>query len=86
MYLNFDIHCLHFLLLNSEMDQMKERFAKLLLGEDMSGGGKGVSSALALSNAITNHAGEFIVISLILFVSCYQSMLVIMVIKTLNIY
>lgn len=36
---------------------MKERFAKLLLGEDMSGGGKGVSSALALSNAITNLAG-----------------------------
>ncbi|KAG5225685.1 rop guanine nucleotide exchange factor [Salix suchowensis] len=31
-----------------------ERFAKLLLGEDMSGGGKGVSSALALSNAVTN--------------------------------
>lgn len=40
------------------MEQMKERFAKLLLGEDMSGGGKGVSSALALSNAITNHAGK----------------------------
>lgn len=38
---------------------MKERFAKLLLGEDMSGGGKGVSSALALSNAITNLAGNF---------------------------
>lgn len=38
---------------------MKERFVKLLLGEDMSGGGKGVSSALALSNAITNLAGEF---------------------------
>ena len=36
---------------------MKERFAKLLLGEDMSGGGKGVSSALALTNAITNLAG-----------------------------
>ncbi|XP_057454314.1 rop guanine nucleotide exchange factor 12-like isoform X2 [Lotus japonicus] len=35
---------------------MKERFAKLLLGEDMSGGGKGVSSALALSNAFTNLA------------------------------
>ncbi|CAH8320451.1 unnamed protein product [Eruca vesicaria subsp. sativa] len=33
---------------------MKERFAKLLLGEDMSGGGKGVSSALTLSNAVTN--------------------------------
>lgn len=43
--------------LNSEMEQMKERFAKLLLGEDMSGGGKGVSSALALSNALTNLAG-----------------------------
>ncbi|CAI9772964.1 unnamed protein product [Fraxinus pennsylvanica] len=38
----------------SEMEMMKERFAKLLLGEDMSGSGKGVSSALAISNAITN--------------------------------
>lgn len=37
---------------------MKDRFTKLLLGEDMSGGGKGVSSALALSNAITNLAGR----------------------------
>ncbi|KAJ6355541.1 hypothetical protein OIU77_006016 [Salix suchowensis] len=37
-----------------DMELMKERFAKLLLGEDMSGGGKGVSSALALSNAVTN--------------------------------
>ncbi|CAN1239344.1 Rop guanine nucleotide exchange factor 12 [Linum grandiflorum] len=43
---------------DKEMDQMKERFAKLLLGEDMSGGGKGVSSALALSNAITNLAAS----------------------------
>ncbi|KAK7294205.1 hypothetical protein RJT34_17091 [Clitoria ternatea] len=42
--------------LQQEMEQMKERFAKLLLGEDMSGGGKGVSSALALSNAFTNLA------------------------------
>ncbi|WOK93809.1 rho guanine nucleotide exchange factor 8-like [Canna indica] len=42
----------------SEMDSMKDRFAKLLLGEDMSGGGKGVSSALALSNAITNLAAS----------------------------
>jgi len=40
------------------MDMMKERFAKLLLGEDMSGGGKGVSSALALSDAITNLSGN----------------------------
>ncbi|XP_074574365.1 rho guanine nucleotide exchange factor 8-like [Curcuma longa] len=40
------------------MDLLKERFAKLLLGEDMSGGGKGVSSALAISNAITNLAAS----------------------------
>eukprot|EP00250_Pteridium_aquilinum_P017074 c23437_g2_i2 orf=565-2307(-) len=38
----------------SEVEMMKEKFSKLLLGEDMSGGGKGVSSALAISNAITN--------------------------------
>uniref|UniRef100_A0A453LIC4 PRONE domain-containing protein n=1 Tax=Aegilops tauschii subsp. strangulata TaxID=200361 RepID=A0A453LIC4_AEGTS len=38
----------------SEIDMMKERFAKLLLGEDMSGSGKGVCTALAVSNAITN--------------------------------
>nr|XP_007141820.1 hypothetical protein PHAVU_008G228400g [Phaseolus vulgaris]ESW13814.1 hypothetical protein PHAVU_008G228400g [Phaseolus vulgaris] len=36
------------------IDAMKERFAKLLLGEDMSGSGKGVCSALAISNAVTN--------------------------------
>ncbi|KAL1189211.1 Rop guanine nucleotide exchange factor 10 [Cardamine amara subsp. amara] len=40
----------------SDMEVMKERFAKLLLGEDMSGGGEGVTSALALSNAITKLA------------------------------
>ncbi|KAJ1690854.1 hypothetical protein LUZ63_015009 [Rhynchospora breviuscula] len=38
----------------SDLQLLKERFARLLLGEDMSGSGKGVSSALALSNAITN--------------------------------
>ncbi|MQL90790.1 hypothetical protein Taro_023382 [Colocasia esculenta] len=43
---------------DGDVEQMKERFAKLLLGEDMSGGGKGVSSALALSNAITNLAAS----------------------------
>ncbi|KAJ8755789.1 hypothetical protein K2173_024334 [Erythroxylum novogranatense] len=43
---------------NKDMEMMKEKFAKLLLGEDMSGGGKGVSSALALSNAITNLAAS----------------------------
>ncbi|KAK9668865.1 hypothetical protein RND81_13G092400 [Saponaria officinalis] len=37
-----------------EMEMMKERFAKLLLGEDMSGSGNGVTTALAISNAITN--------------------------------
>ncbi|WOK97215.1 Myb-related protein 3R-1-like isoform X2 [Canna indica] len=42
----------------SDIELMKEKFAKLLLGEDMSGGGKGVSSALALSNAITNLAAS----------------------------
>ena len=42
------------------IDMMKERFAKLLLGEDMSGGGKGVGTALAISNAITNLAGRYI--------------------------
>ncbi|KAK4419007.1 Rop guanine nucleotide exchange factor 7 [Sesamum alatum] len=38
----------------SETEMMKERFAKLLLGEDMSGCGNGVCAALAISNAITN--------------------------------
>ncbi|XP_055808621.1 rop guanine nucleotide exchange factor 7-like [Solanum dulcamara] len=38
----------------SEIEMMKERFSKLLLGEDMSGCGNGVCIALAISNAITN--------------------------------
>ncbi|KAL4277984.1 hypothetical protein GQ457_03G037780 [Hibiscus cannabinus] len=38
----------------TEVEMMKERFAKLLLGEDMSGGGNGVCTALSISNAITN--------------------------------
>ncbi|CAK8569123.1 unnamed protein product [Lathyrus sativus] len=33
---------------------MKERFTKLLLGKDMSGGGKGVSAAVTISNSIIN--------------------------------
>ncbi|KAF8376941.1 hypothetical protein HHK36_030312 [Tetracentron sinense] len=40
----------------SEVETMKERFAKLLLGEDVTGGCKGLSTALALSNAIMNLA------------------------------
>lgn len=41
----------------SDVETLKETFAKLLLGEDLTGGTKGVSSALALSNGITNLAG-----------------------------
>lgn len=41
----------------SDVEAMKERFAKLLLGEDVTGGHKGLPTALALSNAITNLAG-----------------------------
>lgn len=41
----------------SDVEAMKEKFAKLLLGEDITGGRKGVSTALALSNAITNLSG-----------------------------
>ncbi|KAH7428475.1 hypothetical protein KP509_09G003500 [Ceratopteris richardii] len=36
------------------METKKEHFAKLLLGEELSAGGKGISSALAISNTITN--------------------------------
>ncbi|CAI9116995.1 OLC1v1018300C1 [Oldenlandia corymbosa var. corymbosa] len=42
--------------ITTEVELMKQRFAKLLLGEDMSGGGNGVCTALAISNAITNLA------------------------------
>lgn len=41
----------------SHVEAMKEKFAKLLLGEDTTGGSKGHSSALALSNSITKLAG-----------------------------
>ena len=40
-----------------EIEMMKERLSKLLLGEDMSGCGNGVCTALAISNAITNLCG-----------------------------
>ncbi|XP_045813776.1 rop guanine nucleotide exchange factor 14 [Trifolium pratense] len=39
---------------HSDIEDMKEKFSKLLLGEDVTGGTKGISTALALSNAITN--------------------------------
>lgn len=41
----------------SDVETMREKFAKLLLGEDITGGCKGLTTALALSNAITNLAG-----------------------------
>lgn len=42
----------------SDVEIMKERFAKLLLGEDISGGCSGHSTALALSNAVINLAAS----------------------------
>lgn len=44
----------------AELEMMKERFSKLLLGEDMSGGGKGVCTAVTISNSITNLYGNFL--------------------------
>ncbi|XP_010516742.1 PREDICTED: rop guanine nucleotide exchange factor 14-like isoform X1 [Camelina sativa] len=40
----------------SDVTDMKEKFSKLLLGEDVTGGCNGVQTALALSNAITHLA------------------------------
>ncbi|KAK8941064.1 Rop guanine nucleotide exchange factor 1 [Platanthera zijinensis] len=37
-----------------DVEAMKAKFARLLLGEDSSGGANGISAALSLSNAITN--------------------------------
>lgn len=42
----------------SDVEPMRERFAKLLLGDDITGGRKALSTSLALSNAITNLAGQ----------------------------
>ncbi|KAK6137208.1 hypothetical protein DH2020_029045 [Rehmannia glutinosa] len=42
----------------SDVETMKEKFAKLLLGEDITGGTKGVPTAVALSNAITTLAAS----------------------------
>ncbi|KAJ0239980.1 PRONE domain-containing protein [Hirschfeldia incana] len=43
-------------LCSSDVEAMKEKFSKLLLGEDVTGGCKGVQTALALSNSITHLA------------------------------
>jgi len=42
-----------------DVEAMKEKFSKLLLGEDVTGGCKGVQVALALSNAVTHLASMF---------------------------
>jgi len=47
----------------AELEMMKERFSKLLLGEDMSGGGKGVCTAVTISNSITNLYGNFLTVT-----------------------
>ncbi|KAK4788163.1 hypothetical protein SAY86_019482 [Trapa natans] len=41
-----------------DVETMKEKFAKLLLGEDVTGGNNGISTALALSNSILNLAAS----------------------------
>ncbi|KAF9625820.1 hypothetical protein IFM89_027263 [Coptis chinensis] len=41
-----------------DVETMKEKFSKLLLGEDITGGRNGLTTALALSNAITNLAAS----------------------------
>lgn len=48
----------HYSLQFSDVENMKETFAKLLLGEDITGGKDGLSTALALSNGITNLAAS----------------------------
>ncbi|KAK2661941.1 hypothetical protein Ddye_000515 [Dipteronia dyeriana] len=48
----------HYAVRFSDVETMKENFAKLLLGEDVTGGRIGVTTALALSNAITNLAAS----------------------------
>ncbi|XP_042388227.1 rop guanine nucleotide exchange factor 7-like isoform X1 [Zingiber officinale] len=49
-----DAFILHAVCIRLEIELMRERLSKLLLGEDMSGCGKGVCTALTISNAITN--------------------------------
>lgn len=62
---------------------MKERFSKLLLGEDMSGSGNGVSTALAISNAITNLCGMCLTFHLSSISNCIFGLLLMVVSFTL---
>ncbi|CAI5529956.1 unnamed protein product [Closterium sp. Naga37s-1] len=43
---------------HADMQLMRERWSKLLLGEDPSGGAKGCGPALAMANAITSVSDE----------------------------
>ncbi|WZZ49287.1 hypothetical protein YC2023_049394 [Brassica napus] len=45
-------------LCSSDVEAMKEKFSKLLLGGDLTGGRKGVQTALALSNSISHLANS----------------------------
>lgn len=45
----------------ADVEAMKEKFANLLLGEDVTGGAHGFATALALSHAITNLSGMFLI-------------------------
>lgn len=45
----------------ADVEAMKEKFASLLLGEDVTGGARGFATALALSHAITNLSGMFLI-------------------------
>lgn len=63
----------------TEMDMMKERFSKLLLGEDMSGSGKGVGTASAISNAITNLCGKSLSQFVVQLKSCRKKVAVIFI-------
>jgi PRONE (Plant-specific Rop nucleotide exchanger) len=45
----------------ADVEAMKEKFARLLLGEDVTGGARGFTTALALSHAITNLSGMILV-------------------------
>ncbi|MED6125979.1 hypothetical protein PIB30_073828 [Stylosanthes scabra] len=53
-FLFYAIYMFSALSFDLEVEMMKERFAKLLLGEDISGRGNEAPTTLAISNVITN--------------------------------
>ncbi|KAH0849277.1 hypothetical protein HID58_091415 [Brassica napus] len=60
-------------LCSSDVEAMKEKFSKLLLGGDLTGGRKGVQTALALSNAISHLATNYGIITSLLTVGFADS-------------